>query len=150
MQVPVEVEKIVYTSCEDDPVSNRSKDWGRPGYTHCDQPYSWRQLVYGYKNNKVSIKSGGLGKLIELGGYQTWVCIKHHFCGDPYFCWVYHETSKVFTPWGTNAKLQLVKSWGCEASVLALSYFTYYINLYTVISCSLYGIQYGFSIKQGT
>jgi len=47
MQVPVEIEMIVYKSCED-PVSNRSKDWGRPGYTHCNQPYSWRQLVYGH------------------------------------------------------------------------------------------------------
>ena len=110
IQVPVEVEKIVYKWRDDDPVGNRTKNWGRPGYTHCDQPYSWSELVYGYKDNKVPVKSGGLGKLLERGGYQTWVCIHHHFCGDPFFCWVYHETHEVFTPWGTNGELRLVKS----------------------------------------
>jgi len=110
MQVYVEVEKIVYILREDDPVGNRTKNWGRPGYTHCKQPYSWSELVYGYKDNKVPVKSGGLGKLLELGGYETWVCINHHFCGDPYFCWVYHEMNKVFTQWGTNGELQLVQS----------------------------------------
>ena len=106
----MEVEKIVYKWRDDDPVGNRTKNWGRPGYTHCDQPYSWSELVYGYKDNKVPVKSGGLGKLLERGGYQTWVCIHHHFCGDPFFCWVYHETHEVFTPWGTNGELRLVKS----------------------------------------
>jgi len=110
MQVSVEVEKIVYKWHQDDSVGNRTKNWGTPGYTHCDQPYSWRELVYGYKDNKVPVKSGGLGKFLDHGGYQTWVCINHHFCGDPYFCWVYHEMNKVFTPWGTNGELQLVKS----------------------------------------
>jgi hypothetical protein len=33
-----------------------------------------------------------------------------HFCGDPVFCWVYHETNKVFTPWGPNSEL-LLSSW---------------------------------------
>jgi len=92
----------------------------------CLWTYSWRQLVHGYNDNKVPIKSGGLGKLIELGGYQTWVCINHHFCRDPYFRWVYHETDKVFMPWGTNEKFKLVKSWG--ALVLALTCFTRDIN----------------------
>jgi len=110
VEVPVEVEKIVYKWRDDDPVGNRTKNWGRPGYTHCDQPYSWSELVYGYKDNKVPVKSGGLGKLLERGGYETWVCIHHHFCGDPFFCWVYHETHEVFTPWGTNGELRLVKS----------------------------------------
>jgi len=110
IQVPVEVENIVYKWRDDDPVGNRTKNWGRPGYTHCDQPYSWSELVYGYTDNKVPVKSGGLGKLLERGGYQTWVCIHHHFCGDPFFCWVYHETREVFTPWGTNGELRLVKA----------------------------------------
>ena len=110
IQVPVAVEKIVYKWRDDDRVGNCTKNWGRPGYVHCDQPYSWRELVYGYKDNTVPVKSGGLGKLLERGGYQTWVCINHHFCGDPFFCWVYHETREVFTPWGTNGELRLVKS----------------------------------------
>ena len=30
------------------------------------------------------------------GGYQTWLCLlENHPCGDPYYCWVYHETNKV-------------------------------------------------------
>lgn len=30
------------------------------------------------------------------GGYETWVCLLDtHPCGDPYYCWVYHETNKV-------------------------------------------------------
>jgi hypothetical protein len=41
--------------------------------------------------------------------YESWVCMEH-FCGDPVFCWVYHETNKVFTPWGPNSEL-LLSSW---------------------------------------
>ena len=39
--------------------------------------------------------------------YETWVCMDH-FCGDPVFCWVFHEIEKVFTPWGTNSELLLI------------------------------------------
>jgi len=114
IQVPVE--KIVRAACGEDQLANhtknggnRTKNWGRPGYTHCEQPYVWRELIYGYKDSKVALKAGGLGTLLERGGYQTWVCIDGHFCGDPWFCWVYHETNEVFTPWGTNSELLLVK-----------------------------------------
>ena len=41
--------------------------------------------------------------------YESWVCMDH-FCGDPVFCWVYHETEGVFTPWGPNSEL-LLSSW---------------------------------------
>lgn len=27
---------------------------------------------------------------------------------DPWFCFVYHEQNKVFTPWGKNSQLKLV------------------------------------------
>jgi hypothetical protein len=30
-----------------------------------------------------------------------------HPCSNPHYCWVYHETNKVFTPWGTNTELGL-------------------------------------------
>jgi hypothetical protein len=114
--IEVPVEKIIRVACGEDQLANRTKNegnltknWGRPGYTHCEQPYVWRELIYGYKDSKVHLKAGGLGKLLERGGYQTWVCIHGHFCGDPWFCWVYHETNEVFTPWGTNSELLLVK-----------------------------------------
>jgi len=78
--------------CEPCPVGTFSFNatnfnWDTPRYTHCDQPYSWRELIYEYKDNKVPTKSGGPNQLLDLGGYETRVCINHHICGDPYFCW---------------------------------------------------------------
>jgi hypothetical protein len=109
VETVVEVEKIMRETCGEDRLGNRTKSWGRPGYTHCVQPYVWKELVHGYKDSKVHFKAGGLGKLLERGGYETWVCIHGHFCGDPWFCWVYHETNEVFTQWSTNSELLLVK-----------------------------------------
>jgi len=106
----LEVEKIVYQSCEDDPMGNRTKNWGRSGHSHCQQPYSWTELIKGYKDSVVPYKVGGLGKLLEPHAYETWVCLEDAPCGDPQYCWVYHETNKVFTPWGTNGELRLVKA----------------------------------------
>ena len=83
--------------------------WGRATHLYCEQPYSWTEILRGPNNNMLTFKVGGLGKLLERNGYETWVCIKGHLCGDPYFCWVYHETNKIFTPWGTNSELGLVK-----------------------------------------
>ena len=72
------------------------------------QPYTWDELVDGYKDKYIPYKVGGLGKLLEPGGHETWVCLlDDHPCGDPHYCWVYHETDKVFTAWGTNTELGL-------------------------------------------
>ena len=98
-------------------------DWGAVEYAHCKQPYSWHQLVHGYKNMNRStfFKMGGLGKLLEEDGHETWVCLRDHYCTldlhDPWFCFVYHETDKTFTAWGENAKLQLVKTAGKDGTV---------------------------------
>jgi hypothetical protein len=51
------------------------KDWGRHGHGHCVQPYSWDELVDGYQGRHIPYKVGGLGKRLEPGGYQTWVCL---------------------------------------------------------------------------
>ena len=63
---------------------------------------------------QIPVKAGGLGKLLEPGGYQTWVCLGDHVCGDSakdsWFCWVYHEKEKVFTPWAPNGQLLEGKS----------------------------------------
>ena len=88
------------------------REWGSQEYDHCEQPFSWEELLAAYKAHgafDITFKSGGLGNLAKVGkgGYKTWVCIKNHFCGDPYFCWVYHEKRKVFTPWGTARELRL-------------------------------------------
>ena len=80
-------------------------------YSQCVQTFSWWQLVYGINGTKIPVKAGGLGNLLERGGYQTWVCIddiRDNVCGDPWFCWVYHEAHQIFTPWGPNGELLLV------------------------------------------
>jgi len=99
------VEKIIYKAWHEDP---GRKDWGRPGHSHCVQPYTWDELLKGYKDKYIPCKVGGLGKRLEPGGFQTWVCLlDDHPCGDPHYCWVYHETDKMFTPWGTSTELGL-------------------------------------------
>ena len=76
------------------------------------------QYASGSSNNdkklvQIPAKAGGLGKLLEPGGYQTWLCLGDHACGesasDSWFCWVYHEKEKFFTPWAPNAHLRLLK-----------------------------------------
>ena len=44
---------------------NRTKDWGKPEYVHCVQPYTWRELVYGYKNSSVVFKVGETHRIHE-------------------------------------------------------------------------------------
>ena len=98
------------------------RGWGSPEYNHCGQPFSWDELLSAFKSGKrrvgqdevfdVKFKSGGLAHLSNEGGYHTWICIKDHFCGDPYFCWVYHETREAFTPWGTARELRLLSVLG--------------------------------------
>ena len=45
--------------------------------------------------------------MMEVGGYEVWLCLENHPCGDPYFCFVYHE-GHVFMPWAENSILKLV------------------------------------------
>jgi hypothetical protein len=94
-------------------------DWGSAEYAHCEQPYSWPQLNEMYKRinrqngSSTFFKMGGLGKLLEEDGYETWQCLRDHYCAvnpdDPWFCFVYHETNKTFSPWGENSRLKLVR-----------------------------------------
>ena len=96
----------------------RMSDWGKAEHDHCFQPYSWRQIIQGSED---LAKTGGLGKLMEVDGYETWQCICDHSCAwefstdpqDSWFCFVYHETNAVFTPWGPNSLLKLVAPSPC-------------------------------------
>jgi len=93
-------------------------DWGNAKYDRCKQTYSWSEIIHGYKNMNRStfMKMGGLGKLMELDGYETWQCFIDHNCSvEPgnWFCFVYHETNRVFTPWGENSQLKLVPEPKC-------------------------------------
>ena len=95
-------------------------DWGSPEHAHCVLPYSWTELLQGYKNNSLTFKAGGLGKLMEENGHETWQCVRDHYCAtnakNPWFCFVYDESNKSFTPWGENEQLELVREEGCPAS----------------------------------
>ena len=63
------------------------------------------------------IEGDGIGLLREEEGHETWQCIRDHYCAadieNPWFCFVYHETRKVFTPWGHNSQLKLVSPAPC-------------------------------------
>ena len=100
------------------PPATRSKDWGKKGYGKCVQALSWEELIQGDETGTVTFKMGGLGVLMEEDGYETWQCIRDHYCAtdaaDPWFCFVYHETDKVFTPWGHNSQLKLVSPTPCD------------------------------------
>ncbi|MGB1604803.1 MAG: hypothetical protein ACPIOQ_69365, partial [Promethearchaeia archaeon] len=110
---------------------SRTSDWGKPEYDHCFQPYTWPEITAGSKG---MAKTGGLGKLLEVNGYETWQCICNHYCAlthawqsaqsskskfawdpqdDSWFCFVYHEANEVFTPWGPNSVLKLVEPSPC-------------------------------------
>ena len=45
-------------------------DWGDAQHARCVQPYSWDELLHGYKGKNIStsFKMGGLGKLVEQDG----------------------------------------------------------------------------------
>ena len=96
----------------------RYPDWGAAEFAHCEQPYSWSELVRGYqdRNSSTFFKMGGLGRLRDDNGTETWLCLRDHHCAtdpnDSWFCFVYHETTEVFTPWGKNSRLGLVEGRG--------------------------------------
>merc|ERR1712216_815818 len=91
-----------------DPGSNLG--WGHSMYSHCEQPHPWEALADGISDKTgFSFLTGGLGKMTEIGSYEVWLCVEDHACGDPWFCLVYHEESKVFIPWAENSLLGLVE-----------------------------------------
>jgi len=53
-------------------------NWGKPEYARCVQPYSWAELIHGYKDANMTtfFKMGGLSKRLEVNGYETWQCFK--------------------------------------------------------------------------
>ena len=88
-----------------------------PEYDHCKQELSWKELLRGNRTGEITFEMGGLGRRMKRGGYETWQCICNHYCAtdtaDPWFCFVYHETQQVFTPWGPNSKLKMVPPVPC-------------------------------------
>ena len=122
-EAPVK-ERLVYVPLETYRLSTLNATWGDGVYAHCTQPYTWRELIYGYKGTKIDFKSGSLGRLIVRGRFNTWVCVNQHYCSsssadDQYFCFVYDEVDKVFVPWDENSRLGLVKPGMEQASSAA-------------------------------
>ena len=80
----------------------------RSTFAQCIQPLSWVQIN---RSNKTVVRTGGLGTLLEEGGYEVWVCVRDGGggCGDPWFCWVWHETDTEFRAWGPNSELGLIR-----------------------------------------
>jgi len=117
-------ERIVYVPLETYRLSTLNATWGNRMYVHCEQPYTWRELIHGYKGRKIDFKSESLGRLIVKGRFNTWACVNQHYCSsssadDQYFCFVYDEVGKVFVPWDENSRLGLVKSGMEKASSVA-------------------------------
>jgi hypothetical protein len=98
---------------DDLPVNKVTASWGDAQYTMCEQPYSFHELLKGYKDSTIRYKTGGLGKLIDEE-HEVWVCLKDHPCADEggWFCFVYNELTHIFIPWATNKILQLVRPEG--------------------------------------
>ena len=103
----------------------QSHPWGQAAFAQCNQPFSWQELIQDMSEDVY--KTGGLGTLMEMDGYETWVCLHSSITRprwnslqcpntgpaaevDPWFCWVYHETREVFTPWGPNSMVKLFVS----------------------------------------
>ncbi len=103
------LKELVATRSSFRPTGNRAMPaWGNSSYSRCQLPFSWTELNKGYKEREILFRTGGLGRHMQENVYESWVCVRDHFCGDPVFCWVYHENDKVFTPWGPNSELLLV------------------------------------------
>ena len=41
--------------------------WAACVFCACDQPYSWDELINGYKDRHITYKAGGLAKRLEPG-----------------------------------------------------------------------------------
>ena len=99
---------------------NLTATWRDPKYALCVQPYTWGQLMQGYKDGTLTFRTGGMGGLLEEDGYESWLCLKDHYCvidhTNPFFCFAYHETKQEWTPWGSNTDLQLVRLQGPAAT----------------------------------
>ena len=99
----------------------RTSDWGKVEFDHCVQPYTWSEIT---RASKDLARTGGLGKLLQVNGFETWLCVCDHSCAlefstdpqDSWFCFVYHEANDVFTPWGPNSLLKLVSPSACRTN----------------------------------
>jgi len=103
--------------------------WGNRVFNQsaCSETRRWPELTASLKGQ--SAFTGGLGRMLERGVYEAWICFKSHPCTDSLLdqapttltkgiqlptsasdlmCYVYDEEAKLFQPWGFNSQLRLV------------------------------------------
>ena len=85
--------------------------WNQAQYKHCQPVFnSWSDLRQQYKSGSLQARTGGLGNLLIVNEYESWVCVFDDICslgGDYYFCYVFQETGEKFVPWDQHFKLNL-------------------------------------------
>ena len=85
--------------------------WNQAQYRHCKPVFdSWQELRQQYKAGSLKARTGGLGNLLIVNEYESWVCVFDDMCslgGDYFFCYVFQETSETFVPWDQHFNLKL-------------------------------------------
>jgi len=98
--------------------------FNEPRFQHCRTPYTWDDLLEGYKEHKITYKTGDLGRVAYPDIFEAWVCIYGDPCAtdliDGYFCYVYHEKEDKFVPWGPNTVLRLLPTRKTQDEILHL------------------------------
>eukprot|EP00282_Hemiselmis_andersenii_P022515 CAMPEP_0172017522 /NCGR_PEP_ID=MMETSP1041-20130122/11608_1 /TAXON_ID=464988 /ORGANISM="Hemiselmis andersenii, Strain CCMP439" /LENGTH=181 /DNA_ID=CAMNT_0012672555 /DNA_START=14 /DNA_END=556 /DNA_ORIENTATION=+ len=98
--------------CRDD---YADRPWGtRPEYAGCKLEH-WRVIAPLKAQGKMRFQTSGLGRM-STPDVSTWVCVEGHECaggavaGAPssHFCFVYHDKTERFIPWGTALETKLV------------------------------------------
>ena len=65
-----------------------------------------------YKAGSLKVRMGGLGDLLIVNEYESWICVFDDPCslgGDYFFCYVFQETSERFVPWDQHYNLKLFR-----------------------------------------
>ena len=88
--------------------------WNQLQYKFCQPVFdSWADMRRRADEGSLVIKTGGLGKLMVLGKYESWVCVRDDACalaGDYFFCYVFDEDTNLFVPWDQNFNLNLFRA----------------------------------------
>mmetsp|Transcript_39008 Transcript_39008/g.62854 ORF Transcript_39008/g.62854 Transcript_39008/m.62854 type:complete len:131 (-) Transcript_39008:654-1046(-) len=102
-------------------------------YTECELPYTLKQFRDRSRLCPLDVcptdappgiaprfKTGGLGKLMEAGVFEVYVCVQGHPCSgsiDAWFCWVlderkatpYETAPDQWVAWGRTEQLKLLQ-----------------------------------------
>ncbi len=121
MQDPCKIHIYKHTYINICRAQDPNKSWGLiPEYSSCTLQDTWPQITEKLRVDPQCMTTGGLGRLMERGHFEIWVCERDNECSTPDldglvvpFCFVYNEVSQVFVPWDNAAHLGL--SQACSA-----------------------------------